>query len=65
MKFIVENMKCGGCTAAVQAKLAALEGVASATVDLATKTVEISGAVDADTVIELLTDAGYPTELAD
>ncbi|MFI0400883.1 MAG: heavy-metal-associated domain-containing protein [Thiolinea sp.] len=65
MQFMVENMKCGACTSAVQAKLAALEGVDSAVVDLATKTATVQGSVDADIVIETLTEAGYPTELVD
>lgn len=65
MQFLVENMKCGGCTAAVQTKLEALDGVDSAVVDLATKTVTVQGSIDADIVIETLTAAGYPTELVD
>ncbi|TXH67400.1 MAG: heavy-metal-associated domain-containing protein [Thiothrix sp.] len=65
MKFIVDNMKCSGCTSAVQAKLQALEGVEGITIDLTTKTAEVQGRVDADLVIETLTEAGYPTELAD
>lgn len=65
MQFIVENMKCGGCTAAVQTKLEALDGVDSAVVDLDTKTATVQGSVDADIVIETLTEAGYPTELVD
>lgn len=65
MQFIVENMKCGACSSAVQTKLAALEGVDSAVVDLATKTAEVQGSVDPDLVIETLTEAGYPAELAD
>lgn len=65
MKFTVENMKCGGCSAAVQSKLEALEGVEQVAVDLATKTAEIKGTVEADLVIETLTEAGYPTELVE
>ena len=65
MKFKVANMKCGGCTAAVKAKLEALEGVEAVQVDLASASAEIEGSVDADTVIDTLTEAGYPTELID
>lgn len=65
MKFTIENMKCNGCTSAVQAKLATLAGVEQVSVDLTTKTAEVQGTVDADLVIETLTEAGYPTELAD
>lgn len=65
MQFIVENMKCGGCTAAVRTKLESLDGVDSAVVDLDTKTATVQGSIDADIVIETLTAAGYPTELVD
>lgn len=65
MKFTVENMKCGGCSSAVQHKLAALEGVEQVSVDLATKTAEVQGEVDAELIIETLTEAGYPTELVE
>jgi copper chaperone CopZ len=65
MKFSVGNMKCGGCTAAVKAKLEALEGVDSAEVDLASASAEVAGSIDPDTVVEVLTEAGYPTELID
>lgn len=65
MKFTVENMKCSGCTSAVQAKLEAMQGVEQVVVDLSTKSAEVQGDFDPDLVIETLTDAGYPTELAD
>lgn len=65
MKFTVENMKCGGCSSTVQAKLVALVGVEQVTVDLVSKTAEVQGSVDPDLVIDTLTEAGYPTELAE
>lgn len=65
MKFSVENMKCGGCSSAVQAKLAALAGVEQVAVDLAAKTAEVQGNIAPDLIIETLTEAGYPTELLD
>lgn len=65
MKFTVENMKCGGCSSAVQTKLEALDGVEHVKVELATKTAEVQGSVNPDLVIETLTEAGYPTELVD
>ncbi len=63
LTFKVEKMRCGGCVSNVQQKLDALEGVDSASVDLAAKTAVVSGTVDAQTVIDTLTQAGYPTEL--
>lgn len=65
MKFTVENMKCGGCSAAVQSKLEALAGVEQVAVDLATKTAEVHGELEAAVIIETLTEAGYPAELID
>lgn len=65
MKFTVENMKCGGCSSTVQAKLEALTGVEQVTVDLASKTAEVQGSVEPELVIDTLTAAGYPAELAE
>lgn len=65
MKFTVENMKCGGCSSTVQTKLTALVGVEQVTVDLASKTAEVHGFVDPELVIDTLTEAGYPAELAE
>lgn len=65
MKFTVENMKCGGCSSTVQTKLEALTGVEQVTVDLATKTAEVQGSVEPELVIDTLTAAGYPAELAE
>lgn len=65
MKFTVENMKCGGCSSTVQAKLEALAGVEQVIVDLASKTAELQGSVEPELVIDTLTAAGYPAELAE
>ncbi len=63
MKFNVEKMMCGGCVSNVTQKLEALEGVTAAQVDLASASAEVEGTVDAQTVIDTLTAAGYPTRL--
>jgi copper chaperone len=63
MKFKVENMRCGGCVKAVTDKLEALEGSSNIQVDLETASAEVEG-IDAQTVIDTLTAAGYPTTLA-
>lgn len=65
MKFKVEKMMCGGCVNTVKQKLAALPGVESVTVDLASKTADVTGKVDAQAVVATLNQAGYPTELAE
>jgi Cu+-exporting ATPase len=59
----VQNMKCGGCTAAAEAAVAKLPGVESATFDLDHARGTISGAVDAQAVIDALTAAGYPASV--
>ncbi|MDD5393985.1 MAG: heavy-metal-associated domain-containing protein [Thiothrix sp.] len=64
MKFNVENIRCGGCVKTVTAKLEALEGSSNIHVDLETASAEVDG-VDAQTVIDTLTAAGYPTTLAE
>lgn len=63
MEFRVEKMMCGGCTSNVKTTLEALENVESAEVDLESGTAIVKGAVDSQTVIDILTEAGYPTVL--
>jgi copper chaperone CopZ len=65
MKLKVGNMKCGGCVSNVKQKLEQLEGVTAVTVDLASASANVEGDVDPDLVIDTLTEAGYPTDLAD
>lgn len=65
MKFKVEKMMCGGCVNNVKTKLEALDGVTSAKVELESASAEVEGSVDAQTVIDTLTAAGYPTSLAE
>jgi len=65
MKLSVENMKCGGCTSAVQQKLQEMDGCQSASVDLQNKTAEVQGEIDVQQAIKILTDAGYPAHLMD
>ncbi len=64
MKFHVEKMMCGGCVKNVTQKLEALAGVNSVQVDLASKTAVVEGEVAAQTVVDTLTAAGYPTTIA-
>ncbi len=63
MKFTVEKMMCGGCVSNVKAKLEALDGVDSITVDLETASAEVKGKIEPQRVIDTLTQAGYPTAL--
>ncbi|MEB4590473.1 heavy metal-associated domain-containing protein [Candidatus Thiothrix sp. Deng01] len=63
MKFKVEKMMCGGCVNNVKTKLEALDGVTSAKVELESASAEVEGSVDAQTVVDTLSAAGYPTTL--
>jgi copper chaperone CopZ len=63
MKFKVEKMMCGGCVSNVKQKLEALEGITNATVDLASASAEVEGAIAPQLIIDTLTAAGYPTTL--
>ncbi len=58
--FHVENMKCGGCVAAVKEALEKLPGVEAVEVDLAGAQATVRGDVDAQAVVEALKAAGYP-----
>ncbi len=57
----IEGMMCGHCKANVEKVLLAVEGVASAVVDLDAKTatVELSGDVADDVLIKVVDEAGY------
>ncbi len=59
--MIVEGMSCGHCSARVEKALTALDGVASASVNLETKEVrvELTGDLDVDTLTDAVEDAGY------
>ena len=63
--FNTEKMMCGGCSANVEKVLADIDNVDSVTVDLDAKTVTVEGAIDTGNVAKTITDAGYPTQLAD
>ena len=57
--FKVKGMSCSHCKANVEKAVAAVEGVTSVTVDLASGTVEVQGDAEAAKVIEAVTAAGY------
>ena len=63
----VEGMTCASCVGRVDRALAAVPGVTSVNVNLATETASVifdDGAVDADAIIRAATDAGYPATVA-
>ena len=60
MKFHVDNMKCGGCVAAVKEVLEAVPGSQEVVVDLDGNWAQVQGEIDVDTAIASLTEKGYP-----
>lgn len=59
--ILIEGMSCGHCTAAVEKALRAVDGVLSATVDLASKkaTIEAVDGLSDDTLKKAVSEAGY------
>ncbi len=60
----IEGMSCASCVGRVQRAFAAVPGVASAQVNLATETARITGTVDAADLARVAQDAGYPARVA-
>lgn len=59
--YLVDGMTCAHCAGSVQSEVAAIPGVESATVDLATKTlaIEASTVLDDAAISAAVTEAGY------
>jgi copper chaperone len=62
-EFDVQNMKCGGCSAAAESAVSKLPGVESASFDHASNSGTVTGDVDPQQVIDALTAEGYPASL--
>lgn len=58
--FVVPDMSCGHCKAAVEKAVAKLDAEARVTVDLDAKTVEVEGTPAPAAVIAALDAEGYP-----
>lgn len=56
----VEGMMCGHCKARVEKICKSIPGTADAVVDLAAKTVTVSGTPDIAALKQAINDAGYP-----
>ncbi len=63
-EYVLKNMKCAGCQAAVEKIVSNLEGVKKVEVDLGTNTLTIEAEDDfkEGTAIKMLAEAGYPVE---
>jgi Cu+-exporting ATPase len=63
-----ENMSCASCVGRAERALMAHPGVVTASVNLATETAHVTylaGGTDADTLAQVVTDAGYPARSMD
>ena len=63
MQFNVDNMTCGHCVKAVTNALQAADESAQVSVDLEQKTVTLETSLEANQVILILEDEGYPAQL--
>jgi Cu+-exporting ATPase len=64
----IENMSCASCVGRAERALMAHPGVVTASVNLATETAHVTylaGGTDADTLAQVVTDAGYPARSMD
>lgn len=64
LELHVEKMKCGGCASAVEAAVKAVDPLATVQVDLAQKRAKIETTANASTVIERISEAGFPASQA-
>ena len=63
MQVTAQNIKCGGCAAAITEALGKLPGVNAVNVDVPTGLVEIQGeGFDESNIIQTLATTGYPVK---
>ena len=55
----VPDISCGHCVNAIKAEVAEVRGVTAVDVDLATKTVRVTGGADPSAVRAAISEAGY------
>jgi len=59
IRFDVPDMSCGHCTAAITKAVGAVDPAASVDCDLTTRIVAVESAVDTDTLLLAIKEAGY------
>ncbi len=59
-RFIVANVRCGGCVANIEKGLGSLDGVESVRVDQASGEVQVEGSLDRAMLAARLAELGYP-----
>lgn len=60
----VPDMNCAHCKMAVESALKTLPDVGLVSVDLSTRSVEISGSVPIESLLRALDQAGYPAAIS-
>ena len=63
LHFEVDGMTCASCVSRVERVLAGLPGATGASVNLASETVTLAGAVAPPVVMQALSEAGYPARV--
>ncbi len=64
-QFMLTGMTCASCVASVEKTILSVQGVASATVNLAEKTASVSGTASADSIITAIISAGYGAKISE
>lgn len=62
MKYNVPNISCGHCKASIEAAMSALDPTAAVSVDLDTKTVDITTRESPGAVVAALEQIGFPAQ---
>lgn len=64
MRFLVENIRCGGCANTITSKLTAIDGVDSVDVDIEGQAVIVQAKSDhnRDLITQSLLSMGYPEQ---
>ena len=63
-KIVAPDIVCGGCAGAIKNALGKVDGVSRVEVEVETKTVSVihDAAVTRQKIVEVLDDAGFPTD---
>ena len=60
LEFTINDMSCGHCASMITKTVQALDGQAKVEIDLPLKKVQVESTQDRATLVEALTEAGYP-----
>ncbi len=65
MKFHITGMSCAACSARIEKTVKALQGVDYCSVNLLTKTMDVRGSFEPDSIISAINKIGYGASLSD